>query len=727
MAGTGMAALDPIVHHLLERTIDYAIPSVMFLGVLGVGALLFRSNASQTQQDNALETSTPVSELYDDLYGGKSRAPRRNGPWEWLLRSSPNSSRHRRLAKNAGVPPDEYLRVTHWNRKLESYDYTMAAATTSKAQAAAQYRHVSLHRALAQALGSSFSEDASAISHATVRALEEAEQSFLETGQDLLAEWQTYQAQLTRYAIDQELEQMGIEKPYYSLYQKNNNKPKNNTDKTSDTSKTTHQEDTNKATSTTGTKTTVTTPTQDDSTSMKEDKKETEGNKDAVQDVPTTPSESKETLLESDDLEKKGAESPDPNDAANKDSKEADKITITPLTPKEIGEIRKEAQRVTFELQRHELNFIKSVVQALGPERAPAIRSALLGDVAARGSGGLLLALQERPLTALLKSLTPRSEDTSSSESVASVVSTGGPPRLFVTTFAGDTSASQVGYFREAVTGILRTAQPGVDQVLVVLKSGGGTVTGYGSAAGQLLRIKQGGIQLTICVEEVAASGGYMMCCVADKIIASPFAALGSIGVVQEMPNAYERLKREGIEFQTVTAGKYKRTLTPFKKVEEEDLEKDKERLEDVLAMFRGFVGENRPQLDLDAVATGEVWYGTAALDMKLCDEINTVDDTLLEHVKQGYNVYEVEYAPRRKGALRRLLLDDDDDEIADESSSWMQRSIRWIVRTVAKEVQVAAATSPNLTGSSSSWAMETARHGEQFAIRDDQAHKMKL
>merc|ERR1711966_522468 len=177
------------------------------------------------------------------------------------------------------------------------------------------------------------------------------------------------------------------------------------------------------------------------------------------------------------------------------------------------------------------------------------------------------------------------------------------------------------------VTGVVRNARPG-DEALVVLQSGGGTVTGYGLAAGQLVRLKEKGLKLTIAVEQVAASGGYMMSCVADRIVASPFAVIGSIGVISEVPNVYERLKEEGIEFQTVTAGKFKRTLTPTKKVTKQDLAKSTEDIEDIFQLFRGWVKENRPQLDIDP----------AALERGLCDEIKTVDDVVLDYIAEGRN-----------------------------------------------------------------------------------------
>ncbi|EEC44148.1 predicted protein, partial [Phaeodactylum tricornutum CCAP 1055/1] len=216
-------------------------------------------------------------------------------------------------------------------------------------------------------------------------------------------------------------------------------------------------------------------------------------------------------------------------------------------------------------------------------------------------------------------------------------------PRVYVTRFPGDATASQVADLREEVTAIVRHAQPG-DQALVVLQTGGGTVTGYGLAAAQLQRFRDAGMQLTVAVEQVAASGGYLMSCVADRIVASPFAVLGSIGVISDIPNVYDRLKKEGIEFQTVTAGKYKRTLTPTKKATKEDFDKTKKDVEDILVLFKEFVHQNRPQLDIDQVATGETWFGKDALDRKLCDEIKTVDDVIIDYMNQNFDVYEVKY-----------------------------------------------------------------------------------
>merc|ERR1711968_397192 len=204
-----------------------------------------------------------------------------------------------------------------------------------------------------------------------------------------------------------------------------------------------------------------------------------------------------------------------------------------------------------------------------------------------------------------------------------------------------------MGNLREEVTAILQGAKKDRnDNVILVLNTGGGTVTGYGLAAAQLCRLKEAGIKLTVVVEQVAASGGYMMACTADKIIASPFAVLGSIGVISEQPNVYERLKKEGIEFQTITAGKYKRTLTPFKKPTQEDIEKSQEDIGNILVLFKNFVKTNRPILNIDEVATGETWFGPDALKRNLCDELKTLDDVLLDINNNGGQIYSVKYNP---------------------------------------------------------------------------------
>ncbi|WP_432463268.1 MULTISPECIES: protease SohB [unclassified Agarivorans] len=204
-------------------------------------------------------------------------------------------------------------------------------------------------------------------------------------------------------------------------------------------------------------------------------------------------------------------------------------------------------------------------------------------------------------------------------------------PRLFVIDFKGSIDAKEVASLREEVTAVLITAKQD-DEVLVRLESGGGMVHGYGLAASQLKRLKAKGIKLTIAVDKVAASGGYMMACIADQIIAAPFAIVGSIGVIAQIPNFNKVLKNHDIEFEQLTAGEFKRTLTMFGENTDEARAKFKAELEETHILFKDFVQEFRPQLDIAKVATGEHWYGTQAYGLKLIDQVSTSDDYLMQH-----------------------------------------------------------------------------------------------
>ncbi|MDN3639696.1 protease SohB [Simiduia curdlanivorans] len=198
--------------------------------------------------------------------------------------------------------------------------------------------------------------------------------------------------------------------------------------------------------------------------------------------------------------------------------------------------------------------------------------------------------------------------------------------RVFVINFDGDVRASATAALREEITAVLTIARP-VDEVVVRLESGGGMVHSYGLAASQLQRITNASIPLTVCVDMVAASGGYMMACVANKILAAPFAILGSIGVVAQLPNFHRLLKKNDIDFEMLTAGEYKRTLTMFGENTDKARQKFVDELEDVHGLFKRFVSTHRAQVDVNAVSTGEVWFGQQAIDNKLIDEIMTSDE----------------------------------------------------------------------------------------------------
>jgi len=214
--------------------------------------------------------------------------------------------------------------------------------------------------------------------------------------------------------------------------------------------------------------------------------------------------------------------------------------------------------------------------------------------------------------------------------------------KAFVIDFKGDVQASAVTSLREEITAVLAVAEEG-DEVLVRLESPGGVVHGYGLAASQLKRVRNKRIRLTVSVDKVAASGGYMMACIADNVIAAPFALLGSIGVVAQLPNFHRFLKKNDVDYELVTAGEYKRTLTIFGENTEKGREKFVEELEDVHVLFKDFVSENRPSVAIEEVATGEAWFGTRALERKLVDDLKTSDEYILELCDKR-DVFHVQY-----------------------------------------------------------------------------------
>lgn len=225
--------------------------------------------------------------------------------------------------------------------------------------------------------------------------------------------------------------------------------------------------------------------------------------------------------------------------------------------------------------------------------------------------------------------------------------------RVFALKFHGDLRATAVSSLREEVTALLTIAQP-EDEVVLRLESAGGLVHAYGLAAAQLLRIRDRSIKLTVAVDKVAASGGYMMACVAHRIIAAPFAIVGSIGVVAQLPNFNRLLKRHDVDFEQFTAGEFKRTVTLFGENSEPGRRKFQEEIEDTHALFKEFVKTHRPRIDLDQVATGEHWYGARALASGLIDELRTSDDYLLAASTEA-DVYEVSYTGKKPWLARWL------------------------------------------------------------------------
>ncbi|WPX97480.1 protease SohB [Candidatus Bandiella euplotis] len=223
----------------------------------------------------------------------------------------------------------------------------------------------------------------------------------------------------------------------------------------------------------------------------------------------------------------------------------------------------------------------------------------------------------------------------------------------YVIKFNGDIKANAVESLKEEINAVLLIASQ-KDKVILVLESPGGTVNGYGLASSELSRIKKKSIKLIVAIDKVAASGGYLMACIANKIIAAPFAIIGSIGVLSQTPNFYKLLKDKGVEFEQITSGKYKRTVTMFGKNTDEDRKKLQEEITQVHNQFKDLVKKERPAIDLNKISTGEYWLAEKAKELKLVDELMTSDEYLMSLYESGENIYQIEY--KKKQTLRDKL-----------------------------------------------------------------------
>ncbi|WP_346798284.1 protease SohB [Halomonas sp. Bachu 37] len=209
------------------------------------------------------------------------------------------------------------------------------------------------------------------------------------------------------------------------------------------------------------------------------------------------------------------------------------------------------------------------------------------------------------------------------------------PEHVWVLDYHGDIKASGTDHLAQEISALLEVAEHD-DEVVVRLESGGGLVHAYGLASAELDRLRNAGLKTVVCVDKVAASGGYMMACTASQVRAAPFAVIGSIGVVAQVPNVHRLLKRHDVDVELLTAGKYKRTLTMLGENTDEGREKFVEDLENTHRLFKDYVAQRRPSMDIDALATGEIWYGSEALQNGLVDAVDTSEAYLVERMKEA-------------------------------------------------------------------------------------------
>ncbi len=226
--------------------------------------------------------------------------------------------------------------------------------------------------------------------------------------------------------------------------------------------------------------------------------------------------------------------------------------------------------------------------------------------------------------------------------------------RIYVLAFKGDMRASAVKRLGSEIDAVLTVARAGTDEVVLRLQSPGGTVTGYGLAAAEILRLREHKIRVTASVDQVAASGGYMMAVAADRIVAAPFAVVGSIGVVAPVPNLHRLLQKNEIDFEEMTAGEFKRTVSVLGEITPAGRDHFRGKLDATHEAFKAHVHECRPNVDMAKVANGDHWLAREALGLGLVDELSTGDE-LLFRARDSARLYEVA-TEARKTLLQQLL-----------------------------------------------------------------------
>jgi Peptidase family S49/Peptidase family S49 N-terminal len=509
-----------------QSVIQNSVPAFFVISVIAFGAYQFRPKQNKRSKSmnewwhgskkgsvfdfDRNNDSSPIALLYDDLYGNQDQDPlnrtRDQNPFSAF---TSQQSKKRSLLKNIGVPKQQFIKVTYINEKYDSFKYSINAATTSKANAALQYRQSSLVRALQKVIGSTSDNDVDVSTWSQMQKLEEI---YLSEVSKLYNQLYVYQNQFTLLSIQDELTtNAGMdEKDVVKLFTEVDPK----VPITANIIKST-------------------------------------GN---TMDVDASPSDTATiSLATTSDTSTKSTEViADTADTATTPSLTATDLRIATTGSSSRSDVMSSIQRIQKDINELDMEFVKRIIRIAGPDKAAGINAALLGTPGAAGLLSSTTVNGQRPLARIFGSNNEQDQNQKKN--------------VYVMNFPGDVTASQVSDLRQVVTSIIlaqKQKQQSAsgnnvqDEAVVVLQSGGGTVTGYGLAAAQLLRLKvEGQLKLTICVEQVAASGGYMMACCADTIIASPFAVLGSIGVITDIPNVYDRLKHEGIEFQTITAGK---------------------------------------------------------------------------------------------------------------------------------------------------------------------------
>jgi protease-4 len=198
-----------------------------------------------------------------------------------------------------------------------------------------------------------------------------------------------------------------------------------------------------------------------------------------------------------------------------------------------------------------------------------------------------------------------------------------------------------------------------VKAIVLRVNSPGGTVAASQEISEYVRTEKK---PVIVSVGDVDASGAYMVSSQADWIVGNPGSAIGSIGVIMEVPNASGLMDKIGVQWKVITAGKYKGAGSPFRPLTPTETGLLQGQIDQVYAQFIDTVASGRklPRSEVESMATGWAWNGEEAVRLKLIDQTGTYKDALKVAARKGkikghYDV-EVYQSTQFSGILGSLL-----------------------------------------------------------------------
>lgn len=211
--------------------------------------------------------------------------------------------------------------------------------------------------------------------------------------------------------------------------------------------------------------------------------------------------------------------------------------------------------------------------------------------------------------------------------------------------------------YLESITSIKKDKD--IKALVLRINSPGGAVGPSQEIYSEILKLREK-IPVIASLGAVAASGGYYIACGADKILTNPGTVTGSIGVIAQFVNYKELLEWAKVDVEVLKSGKFKDSGSPLKDLTPEERAYLQSTIDDVHNQFKKAVGDTRklkPE-EVNAIADGRIFTGQQAVDLKLVDEIGTMNDAIDAAAKLGGVEGEpnVTHYPKKKTRLVDVL-----------------------------------------------------------------------